>query len=179
MPKGYELRGEDEGRDERKEERHTHRIMASNFLVGIADFCQVSLPGRWRLATGRSLPEVNRTRRVGENLWVVDGHCTYVMYDEAALKAYELQIHVSEGRGLARQRSGVTFMKDTTVGGHQARVDHGEVHQGLLKRKSMPMLSVGFSCPYTFRSLRLELRGRLEGEDLEDFLDSLKDLICH
>jgi hypothetical protein len=179
MPKGYELRGEDEDRTRREEERHTHNIMASNFLVGVANFLRVRLPARWRLATGRSLPEVNRTRMVGENLWVVDGNCTYVMYDEEALRAYELQIRVFEGRGGFRQKSGMTFMKDTAVGGHQARVDKGEVPQGLLKRKSMPMLSVGFSCPYTYRNLKLDLRGRLEGEDLDEFLESLKDLVCH
>lgn len=175
MPKGYELRGPDE---KRQEEKHTHRIMASNFLMGIADFCQVSLPKRWRLATGRSLPEVNRTRRVGDHLWVVDGHCTYVMYDDTAMRAYELQIHVSE-RDRHRQVGSMNFMMDMTVGGHQARIDRGEVHQGIIKRKAMPMVAIGFACPYTFRSLRLELRGRLEGEDLEDFIESLKDLVCH
>ncbi|MFQ5838627.1 MAG: hypothetical protein ACE5HJ_07570 [Thermoplasmata archaeon] len=176
MPRGYELRDED-ARPE--EERHRHTIMASNFLMGIALFLEVQLPERWRLETGRSLPEVNRTRTLGDNLWVVDGTCTYVMYDEGVLKAYELQVRVSERGGRDRRTPGLVFVENTTAGGHQARVERGEVQQGLFRRKSMPMVAVDFSCPYTYRHLRLELRGRLDGEDLDIFLRSLEDLVCH
>ncbi len=176
MPRGYELKGED---DRPEEEKYTHQIMASNFLIGIAHFLEVRLPERWRLATGRSLPEVNRTQTMGESIWVVDGHCTYVMYDESALKAYELQIRAYEGKGRNRLTPDMTFMKDITVGGHQGRVDRGQVYQGLFRRKSMPMVSVGFSCPYTKRSINVDLRGQMEGEDLDTFLESLRDLVCH
>ncbi len=176
MPKGYELRSRDEPP---KEERRTHTIMASNFFAGIAHFLEVQLPERWRLATGRSLPEINRTQTVGENLWVLDGDCTYVMYDETALKAYELRIRASENEGKRRNLRSMTLMKHTAVGGHEARVERGEVSFGLLRRKPMPMLSVDFTCPYTSRHLRLELRGRMEGQDLDIFLKSLEDLACH
>ncbi len=175
MPKGYELRKEDEVP---KEERHTHTIMASNFFAGIANFMQVQLPERWRLETGRSLPEVNRTRMVGENLWVVDGDCTYVMYDEGAMKAYELHIFASE-KERRRRPPRMVLMKKMTIGGHEARVEKGEVYHGFLRRRPMPMVSMDFSCPYTSRLLRMELRGRLEGQDLDAFLDSLRDLVCH
>ncbi len=176
MPRGYELKGEDE---RPKEERHTHTIMASNFLAGIAHFLEVQLPERWRLSTGRTLPEVNRTEQLPDALWVMDGNCTYVMYDEGALKAYELVIRVWEGRGKEWNKPGMAFMKKIFAGGHEAKVHRGEVLQGLFRRKSYPMLAVDFNCPRTSRNLRMELRGRLEGDDLDIFLESLEDLVCH
>lgn len=176
MPPGYELKGED---DEPKEEKRTHEIMASNFFMGVARFLQLRLPGRWRLGAGRMVPEVGRTREVGGDLWVMEGDSTHVMYDQKALRAYELQIHVAEGTGDGAAPRGLEVLREMKVAKHIARIYRGQVQEGLLRRKPVPMVAVIFACPDTGRRIRLELRGRLEGKELELFLDSLGELVCH
>ncbi len=176
MPPGYELKG---GDDEPKEEKHIHEIMASNFFMGVARFVKLRLPARWRLGAGRMVPEVGRTREVGGELWVMEGNSTHVMYDQKGLRAYELQIHVVEGIGDGAAPRSLELLREMKVAKHSARAYHGQVQQGLLRRKSVPMVAVTFACPETGRRIRLELRGRLEGKELELFLDSLGDLVCH
>ncbi len=176
MPPGYELKGED---DEPREERHAHEIMASNFFMGIARFVRLELPARWRLGAGRMVPEVNRTQEFGGEIWVMEGNSTHVMYDQKALRAYELQIHIAEGGGEGPSPRDLPEVAAMKVAKHEAKVYRGEVQEGLLRRKTVPVVAVAFACPATMRHIRLELRGRLEGKELELFLDSLRDLVCH
>ncbi len=158
-------------------------LAATNMVMGPANFGSLELPDPWRLLSGVSPPEVDRSRSWGGVDWVVHGRADWVLRREEPRLHVELLVRVSPRPGTGRPPAPPPRVpaeaRAVEVCGHEARVWRGGGRRGLLPRREVSWLRGWVPCTHTGREIDVEIIGACTAADIEELAVLVERLRCH
>ncbi len=147
-------------------------IAAVNPLFGVVNFIVLSLPYGWKVRGEKYPPAVDKVVRIKNVKWVSAGKIISLYY--SPMVAGTIDIDVYEGDKMGKWNG-----SDIIINGHRGCVKGYKVKKGIIKKRWVEVIEVGFYCDRTNRSIRIRMYGLSLLEHLDEILKSIPSSMCH
>ncbi|MEM3832483.1 MAG: hypothetical protein QW128_02650 [Thermoprotei archaeon] len=153
-------------------------IAAGNPLLGVSNFLVITLPDDYSIKAGEIPTEVNTSIILNNVKWVADGEAYHYIYNYN--HGYQLKIKVRHfQRKLHKTQERVLESGEFMISSHKASYNLVNKSIGFIKKQQMQTLSIHFYCDHTNRAIELEIVGKDVLSEVKNFVNNLKESICH
>lgn len=142
-------------------------IAALNQIIGAVNFVIFTLPDGFKLKLLGEMPDINSFITLNGTKWVTDGIGSYILSYENRGSYMEIVVSTSRKIKILNEK---IELRD-----HEVVSKSGNFKISFFNPKNELRAALAIYCPVTKRSIKITLHGKYSKE----FIDEIKEIICH